>query len=149
MLAPYATFIFGDSHGRTKRKSVQLQTQATLVDYQAVITAFSSALDAIIDLECVKIELTLPATGTFAGEAESNVDVGATFSGVLYNKQGMKASFKVPGVTPSYANEAGEISVADADIAAVLAFFVNATPYDAYVSDGETIDHWVKGSLDK
>lgn len=149
MIAPYMTLIFEDTHGRTKRKNVQMQSQATLVDYQAVVTAFAAAIATVTDLACVRIDLTLPMTGTFAGAAESNVDTGATFSGVLYDKQGQKASFKIPGITPTYADASGHIDVADSDIEAALELFVNATPYDLYVSDGETIDHWLQGRLDK
>lgn len=148
MIAPYMTLTFEDHHGRRTKKLVQMQTQATLVDYQAVITAFAAALDTVVDLALVRIDLTVPATGTFAEDDPSNVDVGATFSGVLYNKQGQKASFKIPGIKPAYADSSGNIDVADPDIEDALELFVNATPYDLYLSDGETIDHWVSGSLD-
>jgi hypothetical protein len=149
MLAPYLTFQLKDSRKRIKRRTIQLDTQATLVDYQAVTTAMVSALNAVTDLELVKVELTLPQTGSFAGEADSNVDVGATFTGVLYQKQGQKASLKIPGFPMSLVNADGSITVAAVDVAPFLAFFLHATPYDAYVSDGETIEAWETGRLDK
>jgi hypothetical protein len=148
MQAPYATFMFTDHFGRIKRKTIQYDSQATLVDYQAVTTALSAALDAVTDLELTKVELTLPQTGTFDEDSESNRDVGATFSGVLYNKDGAKASLKIPGIKLSLVQADGTIDVEGATVAALLAFFVETTPYDCLLSDGETIDHWVSGSLD-
>ena len=148
MIAPFMTLVFEDHYGRRTRKNVQMQEQALLVDYQAVITAFAAALDTVVDLALVRIDLTLPATGTFAEDDPSNIDVGGTFTGVLYNKQGQRASFKIPGIKPAYADSAGNIDVANADIEDALELFVQATPYDLYISDGETIDHWVAGTLD-
>jgi hypothetical protein len=149
VLAPYVTFQLKDSKNTVKRKSIQLEVQATLADYTAAVTALAAALDDITDLELVKAEMTLPHTATFAGEEGSNVDVGATFTGVLYNKQGLKASIKVPGFPEAKVGADRVIDVADEDVAAFLAFFVHDTPYDAYVSDGETVDHWESGRWDR
>jgi len=149
MLAPYVTFTLKDSKNSIRRKSIQLQVQATLADYTAVVTALAAALDPITDLELVKAEMTLPHTATFAGVAGSNIDAGATFTGVLEDKQGQKGSLKVPGFPEAKVIEGRVIPLSDADVTAFLAFFLTDTPFDCYISDGDTVESWERGRWDK
>jgi len=126
-----------------------MEHQALHADQVAVAVAFSTALEAVTDLALVRADIIYQAVDEgFAAQAGSNVDVGATFSGVLYDADGEKASFKIPGIKAALVDPDGSIPLTGA-VATALAFFVNATPFDLYLSDGETIDHWLAGSLDK
>lgn len=140
---------FEDSYGRRKRKLIEIENQALIADEIAIAVAVSTALEAVTDLALVRCDIIIQAVDEgFAVTAGSNVDVGATFSGVLEDSNGKKASFKLPGIKASLVDTDGSVPLTGA-IATLLAFFETGTPYDLGLSDGETIDHWIKGTLDK
>lgn len=140
---------FEDSYGRRKRKLIEIEHQALIADEVAIAVAFSTALEAVTDLGLVRCDIIIQAVDEgFDAVALSNVDTGATFSGVLYDKNGQKASFKLPGIKSALVGSDGKVALTGA-VGTMLAFFVQATPFDLGISDGETIDHWLKGTLDK
>jgi len=108
-----------DDDQRRTTKVVQMEVQALHATQVSAATAFVAALEDVTDL------------------------------GELYDKNGAKASFKVPGIKSSLKDGVGGIPIDAVPVAALLAFFVNATPFDYLISDGETIDHWLRGTLDK
>lgn len=148
-MSDYLSLTFEDSYGRRTRKLVEMEHQALHADQVAVAVAFSTALEAVTDLGLVRADIIYQAVDEgFDPTAGSNIDVGGTFSGVLYDANGEKASFKIPGIKAALVDPDGSIPLTGA-VGTALAFFVNGTPFDLYLSDGETIDHWLAGSLDK
>jgi len=148
-MSDFLSLTFEDSYGRRTRKLVEMEHQALHADQVAVAVAFSTAIEAVTDLGLVRADIIYQAVDEgFDPTAGSNIDVGATFSGVLYDANGEKASFKIPGIKAALVDPDGSVPLTGA-VGTALAFFVNATPYDLFLSDGETIDHWLAGSLDK
>lgn len=135
-----------DSEGRQTARSVDIADQATLVDYQAVVTAFSAALAAVTDLECVKISFEEFTADTFAGEAVSNVDEGATFVAELDTTPMRKAVHRLPDPIDAARDGQGGIDLANASIAAYLALWTSGV---TYLLAYQNVDTWVKGSLDR
>lgn len=148
-MSDFLSLTFEDSYGRRTRKLVEMEHQALHADQVAVAVAFSTALEAVTDLGLVRADIIYQAVDPgFDPTAGSNIDVGATFSGVLYDADGEKASLKIPGIKAALVDPDGSVPLTGA-VGAALAFFVQATPFDLLLSDGETIDHWLAGSLDK
>lgn len=147
----YASFSFQDSYGRRTTKRIELQPQTLLADYETVLTAMVGHLDAVTDLALVRVDLTFDGiVSGFAEDATCNVDVGGTFSGTINGGNGKKASFKLPGVKSSFVQSDGSILVSEGDaIQTLLSWFEDGQLEYAYLSDGEEIDTWLKGSLDK
>ena len=139
-----------DDDQRRTTKVVQMEVQALHATQVSAATAFVAALEDVTDLGVERVDIIYKGvTAGFAAVEDSNVDIGATFAGELYDKNGAKASFKVPGIKSSLKDGVGGIPIDAVPVAALLAFFVNATPFDYLISDGETIDHWLRGTLDK
>lgn len=148
-MADYLSLTFQDSYGRRTRKLIEMEHQALHADQVAVAVAFSTALEAVTDLALVRADIIYQAVDAgFDAVAGSNIDVGATFSGVLYDSDGEKASFKLPGIKASLVDPDGSVPLTGV-VGTALAFFVETTPYDLMLSDGETIDSWLSGTLDK
>jgi len=140
-----------DSYGRETSKRLEFQDKLLLADYVLNANQMMADLQAITDLEIVRASmvltdgLSIPGGGTEG----SNVDVGGTFSGMITAGDGKKASHKVPGIKATYVGNAGVIDPTQGDVATYLNHFVDGSTDDFYVSDGETIDEWITGSLDK
>jgi hypothetical protein len=137
-----------DSFGRTTKKLVELETQVDLAAYQAAAVAYLAALQAVTDLGVVRADLIIDAISAgFAVTAGANVDVGATFSGLITDGNGKKASLKLPGIKLSLVDADGSVDVEDVTVAAWLAQYLAAGAF--MLSDGETIASWLAGILDK
>lgn len=135
-----------DSEGRQTARSVEIADQVTLADYQAVVSAFSSALAAVTDLACVKISFEEHTSDTFAGEAVSNVDEGGTFVAELDVTPSRKAVHKLPDPIDAARDGQGNLDLANAQIAAYLALWTTGVTYKlAY----QNVASWVKGTLDR
>lgn len=143
---PYINYTLEDSEGRQTARSVEIATQATLVDYAAVVTAFSAALAAVTDLACVKISYEIHTADTFAGEAVSNVDEGGTFVAELDTTPMRKAVHKLPDPIDAARDGQGGIDLDNASIAAYLALWTTGTTYKLAYNN---VDAWVKGTLDR
>jgi len=124
-----------------------MEDNILLADYVAAVTAFAAALEDVTDLGLVRadININVPAL-TFAAVADSNVDVGATASGWLDTATPKKASAKIPGIKMSLIASDGSMPITGV-VATYLALFETDAGFN--LSDGEQIDSWVKGSLDK
>lgn len=144
---PTVSVTMKDAFGRTTNKRFEIEEQALLADYVTVITGFLPDLEAITDLGVAKVDLIIPQDG-FESDAAAgaNVDVGATFSALLTAGNGKKASVKVPGFDLALVDADGSIDVTGA-VATYLANFEAAGDFN--ISDGETADSWLKGTLDK
>jgi len=150
MATAYLSLTMTDSEQRRKTKLVQMEVQALHADQVNVATAFLTALEKITDLGVERADIIYKGvTAGFDPTAGSNIDVGATFTGVLYDADGKKAALKIPGIKDALRDGVGGIPITHADVEDVLEFFVQATPFDLLISDGQTIDHWVRGRLDK
>lgn len=138
-----------DAYGRETSKRIELETQATLLEYDTLATAIVTDLQVITDLAIVRADVILnnllelsatPAAG-------ANVDVGATFTGELAGEANRKASHKVPGIKDTYIGAEGTIDVAQAGVVTYLAHFLEAG--SALISDGEEMGSWIRGRLDR
>lgn len=143
----FTTLRIRDSYNRTKSKKVALvTTDATQAETDAalVAAAFQNAIDGHIDAAFV--------TGVeeYAGSpvAGSNVDTGVTVSCQLAGRP-EKAALKWPTPKATTLNPDGTLDLTDGLVQAIEALFVTATPAIATLSDGETIDGFLSGSLDK
>jgi hypothetical protein len=144
---PKVTISLNDSYGRTARKVVEIDEQATIADYITATQSYVNALQAVTDLGAVRVDLILEGiVSGFAVTAGANVDTGATFSGYIQDGDGKKASHKVPGIKPALVNPDGSVPLAGAT-ATYLQEFENGE--DFLLSDGEQISSWIKGTLDR
>jgi len=123
-----------------------MEPEALLADIQVNVAAFLAALEAVTDLGCVKANIIIPATTPeWAETALASVDRGGTFSGWV-NEGMKKASLKIPGIKLSLV--AADGSIADAGVTATfLDEFEDAADFN--LSDGEQIESWIRGALDR
>jgi hypothetical protein len=147
---PYLSLTLGDSFGRTTRKLVEMEEAASLALYVNAANAFIDELENVTDLSVVRSDLILDGLlHTFAVTEGANVDVGATFSGYIYDGDGKKASFKLPGIKLSLVDPDGSVPITD-DVEDLLGFFIDIPEENSFrLSDGESIGTWIKGTLDK
>ena len=139
-----------DDYGRLTRKVLEAEQVALLADQITAMENVINQLEDVTDLGLVRADLVYVGAGTpFAVTEGANVDVGGTFSGYIEDGNGKKASTKVPGIKASLVNEDGTISIDNAAVEDWLELFVEDTPNSLFLSDGETIDYWISGSLDR
>lgn len=144
-MAISATLNLRDAFGRLTRKKVET-VDTVLATAITHVNAFATALDALTDLELESVEYhSVDTSGAFAGETDSNVDVGATFK--LKLADGSFASYKIPGIKLTKVNGSGTLDPADTDVAALFNLF--ATGVYLRVSDGEAVDSVIFGALDR
>jgi hypothetical protein len=128
---------------------IEVEVQATVELMIAAAAAISTALEAVTDLAMIRADWIVRAVDAgFAVTAGANVDVGGTVSGLLHDGNGKKGSLKIPGLKAEFVNPDGTIDLEDSDVAAYLALFEEDGGI-AYISDGEQVDSWIKGALDK
>jgi len=135
-----------DAYGRTTTRVYGMEPEALLADILINVGAFLTALQAVTDLGCVKASIIIPiAAPEWAETAGANVDTGATFSGWVSVGQ-KKASLKIPGIKATLVGADG--SVADGGVTATfLDEFEDLADFN--LSDGEQIDTWIRGALDR
>jgi hypothetical protein len=144
-MAITATINFRDSFNRLTRKKVETD-DTVLATAETHVGALVTALLAVSDLAVESVEYhSVNLSQAAAGEASSNVDVGATFKCALSG--GGYASYKIPGIALSYVGPNGVIDLTDEDIAAVFALMLSAG--HIRISDGESISSVIAGQLDK
>jgi hypothetical protein len=136
-----------DAYGRTKSKRVGLvSTDATQgeTDKAAIIAAYAAVMDGHI------MSSTYSGQDDHAGSpvAGSNVDTGVTVSCQLAGRP-ERAPLKWPTPKAAIINPDGTLDLTNVAVQAVEALYVTATPAIATLSDGETIDGFVSGMLDK
>jgi hypothetical protein len=138
-----------DSFGRRKKMLVETKDLGVeLTDQITAINGVLTLLNAVTDLAVVRADWLIQGIGTpFAGAATSNVDVGATFVGELIDKNGERATHKLPGIILSLVDTDGTIDLTGAAVDAWLDQFLSAGVLR--LSDGEQIASWIAGTLDK
>lgn len=145
---PWLSLTYVDDYGRTTKRLIECEAQATLAEYEGIATAFGAAAQAVTDLGLIRIDLILDTlVEGFVVTAGANVDTGATFSGFITGGDGKKASHKLPGVKPGLVSADGSVDIENEFIAAYLAQFLAAGALQ--LSDGETIASWIRGTLDR
>lgn len=150
-MATYLHITMEDGFGRSTGKRIEMTNQLLLADYVANAELLLSYLDEITDLSIVKAVIQTDDGLDFNTKdpGTSNIDVGATFTGWVGGVAGKKASHKVPGINLGKVGPLGVIDVTDIDIAAYLDLFGDPPDNKFRVSDGEYIDSWIAGVLDK
>lgn len=147
----YLSLTLRDGFDRETVKRIEFQDKLLLENYVLNANGLMTDLAAITDLQIVRAAmvltdgLSLPVTDPTG----SNVDVGGTFVGQVEAGDGKKAAHKVPGIKMDLVGPGGVIDVADEDVAAYLTHFETDGDNDFYLSDGETIEEWLIGTLDK
>ena len=150
-MTTYLHLTLEDGFGRTTSKRLELTDQILLADYVLNAEAFMTALLTVTDLNIAAAHiqtddgLTIPTQDPTG----SNVDVGATFSGWIGGVVGKKASHKVPGFKLAKVGAQGVIDLTDVDVAAYLDFMGDPPDNKIRISDGEYIETWIQGTLDK
>lgn len=135
-----------DAYGRTTARVYGMEEITTLAQMQTDAAELLTALAAVSDLGCVKANIIIPVTSPeYAETAGANIDVGATFSGWIDAGQ-KKGSMKIPSIKPALVSSDGTVSIAGV-VATFLALFEDADVFN--LSDGEQIESWIKGTLDK
>jgi hypothetical protein len=150
-MATYLHLTLIDGFERTTKKRVELTNQLLLADYVLNAEEFMTKLLAVTDLNIAAAHIQTDDTLTIPTQdpAGSNVDVGATFSGWIGDEVGKKASFKVPGFPLAKVGPQGVIDLTDVDVAAFLDLMGDPPDNKVRISDGEWIETWIQGTLDK
>lgn len=144
-MAFIATMTLVDDYGRITTKKVET-TDALLAGAKTSIGSLATILNTLTDLALLRVTYSeVDDAAAFAGVADSNVDVGATFKVVL--DDGALAAYKIPGFPSAKVGGNGGIDPADTDVAAYFALF--ATGGTLRMSDGEAVDSVVSGQLDR
>lgn len=144
---PLLSVTMVDDYGRQTVRKYEMETQVDLLTYGSVADAFIASLQNVTDLGVVRCDLILRAISAgFAVTADANVDTGATFSGYIDGGDGKKASTRIPGIKLALVDDDGSVPITGV-VATHLAHFETAGDYE--LSDGETIDSWIRGTLDK
>ena len=137
---------FDDAYGRTTSRTYGMEEVTTLAQMQTDAAELLAAIAAASDLGVVKASIQIPVTSPeYAETAGANVDVGATFSGWVTAGQ-KKASMKIPSIKPALVAADGSVAISGA-VATFLALFEDADVFN--LSDGEQIEAWIAGSLDR
>jgi len=142
----FLVYTLQDSEKRQTTRAIEIADQALLVDYEAVVTAFSAALAAVTDLACVKIGFTHFTDDTFAGETVSNVDEGGTFVAELDVTPMRKAVHHLPDPIDAARDGQGNLDLDNASIAAYLALWTSGTTYKLA---HQNVAQWDKATLDR
>ena len=145
---PFFSVHLVDAYGRQMRKLIEVATQILLADYETIAGNYATALAAVTDLGLTKIDLLLSMDESFAVTAGANRDVGATFSGYTEPMTGKKASLKLPTIKAALVDPDGSVPIAGA-VDTYLDLWLQSETPPLRLSDGETINAWIAGTLDK
>jgi hypothetical protein len=133
-----------DAYGRQTKRSFQVSA-ADFAAAQVAAAAFITDYDAVTELALVESRLSESTAYVDTPTAGANRDEGMTISVSLAvgNKKG---SVQVPGPIEAIRNPDGTI---DLTAAAMVALEANYTSGAITASDGETVDGFIKATLDK
>ena len=150
-MATFLHLTLQDGYGRTTSKRIEMTDQLLLADYVANANLLLTNLNTITDLQILKAALSIDDGISIPAKdpAGSNVDVGATFVGFVGDADGKKATLKVPGIKMTYVGTLGVIDPTQADVADYLDLYGDPPDNKFKVSDGEYIEEWITGTLDK
>jgi hypothetical protein len=137
-----------DAYGRTSTKRVELATDvvATAVtDAPLVATALATASDCgLVSCTILVDSGATPTTPTAGG----NLDAGVSIQGLLAGTTGKYATLKIPAPLAAYIDPDGSVDLANATLKAYLDYWTEAV-IKCLISDGEEVDSWIKGTLDR
>lgn len=134
-----------DTMGHLTRKRIETNKDV-YADANTAIDAYLAELDPLTDLSVVGVNYIMEdATQTVAGEAASNVDVGATFR--FTKSGGGYGSHKIPGFPQAKAVVgSGDIPIDDLDVVAYFDLFKAGG--SLLLDDGENLVALVTGKMD-
>lgn len=135
-----------DDFARVTTRSFILEA-ADYAAAAALVTQFAGLYQDVTELHL--FETRLVDEGVIAGSPVSgaNVDAGMSITAQLETAN-KKASIQIPAPVAAVINADGTIDVAGTEMAALLAAYTQATNY-VTASDGEVVDSFIKGVLDK
>ena len=134
-----------DYHGYEMVKKFEIRgADANAIAANAA--AFLANLQAVTRLGTRKAAVLIPIAGEADPVTPSYTDLGATIRGKSAT-DGETVIVKVPDILPAAIQVDGTIDLTNAAVDAFLDNFL-ATGV-AYVSDGESVDSWLYGTLDK
>jgi len=134
-----------DSFQRTKRKRVEMVSVDPVqmdLDANTILTAYQNATDGGI----IRIDVRGSSDVAAVVPAGTNIDSGVTVSCRLFGST-EKASLKWPAPALAMFNADGTLNLADAAVLAVQALYESGGV--ALLSDGQSIESFLSGSLDK
>lgn len=135
-----------DDHERTTTKRFKV---FDAVDYAGALTLaglFITDLGVISGCGVVNYSLATVVSVGGAVTAGANLDAGATFSLFIGGVPGKKGTNKVPAPVAAIIGPKGVIDMADV---IVTDYAANFTSGFVLVSDGETVDSFESGKLDR
>lgn len=136
-----------DQQGYTRKVTVEIMgadAAATFLNATGVL----ATLQDVSRLGTTKANLgiKMSAVGDPAG-TPSYSDLGATFRGISHT-DGEIVTLKIPDILTDAINIDGTVDILNATVKAYLDNFVFGTGL-AMLSDGEQVDYWINGVLDK
>lgn len=135
---------FLDAYGRETTRSYQVNA----ADFPTASTAFNNMvplIQAVTMLQVFKARLSEDTLYAGVPTANANRDEGQTISADIGGVPGKTGSIKLPGPTYAIRNADGTI---DIDSAVMLALEAGFATNDVRISDGETVDSFIKSTLD-
>lgn len=139
---------FIDAYGRTSTKRLELTTEVVataITDAVLVAEALETCTDCGLLACTVLFDAAVTPTAATAG---GNLDAGASIQGLLTGTPAKYATLKIPAPLAAYVNGDGTIDLENVTLAAFLDYYTEAT-IKLDISDGETVDSWVRGTLDR
>jgi len=142
MLYP-VTLKLVDAWGRTTKRGF-LFDDISIASAVTNLGLFATAYQDVTELQVIESRVSHVNTHSGAPVATANRDEGGTFS-VALDTPGKLGSVQVPGIIRAARVMGGTIDLTNADIVAYMAFYESGL---VTASDGETVDHFVRGILD-
>lgn len=134
-----------DGAGRSYSKEFEFAT----TDYATALAAAPAVLERYANVTTGGIKsarFTIPYSVTpTSPDPAANRDEGFTFSAFLDTALGKRGSLKIKAIDKSHLAENDVVDLSDAKIAAFLALWTGGT---LYLSDGEAVDEFIRGTLD-
>lgn len=135
-----------DDHERTTTKKFKVYDAIDYAGALSLAALFITDLAAISECGVVGYSLATPVSVGGSPAADANLDAGATFSLYIGGVPGKKGVNKVPAPIPGIIGAAGVINMAATE---VTDYAANFTSGFVLVSDGETVDSFISGKLDR
>lgn len=135
---------FADAYGRETTRTYQVNA-ADFATAETALTTFVPLVQDVTMLHAYKSRLSSDTLYAGVVTANANKDEGQTISAQIGGVTGKKGSIQLPGPTLAIRSSDGTI---DIDSAAMLALEAGFAAQDIRVSDGETVDSFIKSTLD-
>lgn len=141
-----AGFSLSDAYGRVTTRSFIFEA-ADFANASTLMGTFTTAYQGVTELHLFESRLVEEENIAGAPVGGSNVDEGMTISAQLATP-GKKASIQVPSPVAAIINVDATIDLTDALMIALEGQYTKSTPF-VTASDGETVDSFIKGTLDR